>query len=106
VGVEGVIIVDKRYKKGIQKCMEFEFDPEKSIGNHEKHGLNFQRAQAMWDDSDFIEIPIKTADEQRFMVIGMIEGKIWSGIITYRGDSVRIISFRRSRKEEIALYEG
>ena len=86
--------------------MEFEFDPDKSVANQEKHGIDFLQAQAIWDDADFIEIPLKTADELRFMVIGMIEGKVWSGIITYRGESIRIISVRRSRKEEIAIYEG
>jgi uncharacterized DUF497 family protein len=86
--------------------MKFEFDPEKSVANQEKHGIDFLQAQAIWGDADYIEIPLKTADEARFMVIGMIEGKIWSGIITYRGESIRIISIRRSRKEEIELYEG
>jgi len=86
--------------------MEFEFDPEKSIANREKHGMDFQQSQAIWDDADYIEIPLNTSDEARFMVIGMVEGKVWSGIITYRGESIRIISVRRSRKEEIELYEG
>lgn len=86
--------------------IKFEFDPEKSVANCEKHGIDFVQAQAVWGDADFIEIPLKTADEARFMVIGMIEEKIWSGIITYRGESIRIISVRRSRKEEIAIYES
>ncbi|MBK5274099.1 MAG: BrnT family toxin [Desulfuromonadales bacterium] len=86
--------------------MEFEFDSEKSVANQEKHGIDFLQAQALWDDADYIEIPLKIADELRFMVIGMIEGKVWSGIITYRGESIRIISVRRSRKEEIEIYEG
>jgi len=86
--------------------MRFEFDPEKSAANLEKHGIDFVQAQAIWGDSDYIEIPLKTTDEVRFMVIGVIEGKAWSGIITYRGESIRIISVRRSRKEEIAIYES
>lgn len=86
--------------------MNFEFDPEKSIANNEKHGIDFVQAQTIWDDADYIEIPLKTSDEMRFMVIGIIDGKIWSGIITYRGESVRIISVRRSRREEITIYEG
>jgi uncharacterized DUF497 family protein len=86
--------------------MKFEFDPEKSVANQGKHGIDFLQAQAIWDDADYIEIPLKTADEPRFMVIGMIEGKVWSGIITYRSDSIRVISVRRARKEEIAIYEG
>jgi len=86
--------------------MEFEFDSEKSVANQEKHGIDFLQAQALWDDADYIEIPLKIADELRFMVIGLVEGKAWSGIITYRGESIRIISVRRSRKEEVELYEG
>jgi uncharacterized DUF497 family protein len=86
--------------------MIFEFDSEKSASNKQKHGLDFDEAQALWNDPDFVEIPVQTIDEPRFLVIGMIEGKHWSGVITYRGDKVRIISVRRSRKEEVEIYEG
>lgn len=86
--------------------MKFEYDPDKSDSNRQKHGIDFHAAQALWDDPDFIEIPAITADEPRFLVIGKIDGKHWSGVITYRGESVRIISVRRSRKEEVDIYEG
>ena len=86
--------------------MIFEFDSKRSASNKQKHGLDFDEAQALWNDPDFIEIPVQTIDEPRFLVIGMIEGKHWSGVITYRGDQVRIISVRRSRKEEVEIYEG
>jgi len=86
--------------------MEFEFDSEKSISNKEKHGIDFREAQELWDDPDVIEIPLKTSDEQRSLVIGRIAEKHWSGIITYRAGKVRIISVRRSRKEEVDVYES
>ena len=86
--------------------MEFEFDLKKSDGNKQKHGLDFYEAQALWTDPDLIEIPVQTIDEPRYFVIGMIAGKYWSGVITYRGDKIRIISVRRSRKEEVEIYEG
>lgn len=86
--------------------MEFEFDPKKSTSNKQKHGLDFLEARALWDDPDLIEIPVQTIDEPRYLVIGTIEGKLWSGVITYRGDKVRIISVRRSRKEEVEIYES
>jgi len=86
--------------------MEFEFDSTKSDGNKKKHGIDFYEAQALWNDSDFIEIPVKTNDEPRFLVIGKIAEKRWSGVITYRGEKVRIISVRRFRKEEVDIYEG
>jgi uncharacterized DUF497 family protein len=59
-----------------------------------------------WEDSNFIEIPIKTSDEPKYLVIGMISGKHWTGVITYRDEKIRIISMRRSRKEEVEIYEG
>ena len=86
--------------------MEFAFDPKKSDSNKQKHGIDFHEARALWDDPDFIEIPVQTLDEPRYLVIGIIEGKHWSGVITYRGEKVRIISMRRSRKEEVEIYEG
>jgi len=86
--------------------MEFEFDPEKSNKNKKKHGIDFHGAQALWDDPDLIEIPAKITDEPRFLVIGKIADKHWSALITYRGDNARIISVRRSRKEEVGIYEG
>jgi len=86
--------------------MEFEFDPKKSDSNKQKHGLDFYDARALWADPDLIEIPVQTIDEPRYLVIGTIEGKHWSGVITYRGDKVRIISVRRSRKEEVDIYES
>jgi uncharacterized protein len=86
--------------------IEFEFDQDKSRSNLEKHGIDFQTAQGLWNDSDLIEIPAKTIDEPRSLVIGMLDGKYWSGIITYRGSTIRIISVRRSRKSEVELYES
>ena len=86
--------------------MEFEFDLNKSKSNKKKHGIDFVEAQALWDDPDLIEIPARTEDEPRFLVIGRISGKHWSGIITYRGGNIRIISVRRSRQEEVDIYES
>ena len=86
--------------------MEFEFDAKKSDGNKKKHGIDFREAQALFYDPDLIEIPAKTTDEPRFLVIGKIADKHWSGVVTYRGERTRIISVRRSRKEEVDLYEG
>ena len=86
--------------------MQFEYDPNKSRLNSEKHGLNFDEAQALWNDENRLEIPARVEDEPRFLVIGKIEEKFWSAVITYRGDNIRIISVRRSRDEEVELYES
>ena len=86
--------------------MDFEYDPAKSAANVSKHGIDFDQAQALWDDPWMLEAPAKTEGEPRFLSIGRIEGRHWAAIWTPRGDAVRIISVRRARKEEIGYYEG
>jgi len=86
--------------------VKFEYDPAKSESNQSKHGINFEQAQQLWLDPRRVEIQAKSMIELRFMVIGKIEGRCWSAIVTYREQTVRIISVRRSRKEEVGLYES
>lgn len=86
--------------------MPFEYDNEKSKINKEKHGIDFNESQKLWEDFDRLIIPIRNVDEPRFMIISMLEDKIWSGIFTMRNEKIRIISVRRARKEEIAIYES
>jgi len=86
--------------------VEFEFDETKSGANKSKHGIGFVEAQALWLDEMLVEIPARTEDEPRFVVVGMISGKHWSAVITYRGENIRIISVRRARVEEVAIYES
>jgi uncharacterized DUF497 family protein len=84
----------------------FEFDIAKSESNRDKHGIDFEQAQQLWGDTMLLEIPAKTEDEPWFLVIGQILDKHWSAVITYRGTSIRLISVRRARTEEISLYEN
>ena len=86
--------------------MKFEYDPDKSRSNQVKHGIDFEEAQTLWADPDLVEIRARTEDEPRFIVIGRISDKHWSGVITYRGDVIRVISVRRSRPEEVKLDES
>jgi len=85
--------------------MTFEFDPSKSQANRIKHGIDFVAAQALWDDPALLEIPARTLDEPRWLVIGRIQRRHWSAVITRRTGAIRLISVRRSRPEEIQLYE-
>ena len=85
--------------------MSFEYDPNKSASNFTKHGIDFEQAKQLWDDESYLEILARNLDEPRFLIIGKIMDKYWSAVITYRGENIRIISVRRSREEEIKLYE-
>jgi hypothetical protein len=86
--------------------VDFEFDVSKSVANKAKHGIDFVEAQALWLDDMRVEIPARTADEPRYLIVGVIAGKHWSAVITYREERIRVISVRRSRSEEVAIYEG
>ena len=85
---------------------DFEFDETKSASNLEKHGIDFVTAQALWLDPDLLEVRAKTSDEPRFLIVGLIQDKHWSAVVTYRQGKIRLISVRRSRQEEIRLYES
>jgi uncharacterized DUF497 family protein len=86
--------------------MDFEFDPKKRTANFSKHGIDFDVAQQLWNAPDLLEVPAKTVDESRYLIIGKIDQKHWSAVISYRDDIIRLISVRRSRQEEIELYES
>lgn len=97
-----VIILYKLYNP----LMQFEYDPDKSATNRDKHGIDFDEALALWDDPYLIEAPANVTNEPRFLAVGMIGARHWTAVYTYRGDRVRIISVRRARKQEIDYYEG
>jgi len=84
----------------------FEFDERKSKANEAKHDIDFVATQALWLDDNLLRIAARTAEEQRFLVIGMIADKHWSAVITYRQETIRLISVRRSRAREVQAYEG
>ena len=85
--------------------MNFEFDEVKSQSNKFKHGIDFVKAQGLWEDLNLIVIPAKTVDEPRFVIIAQIGAEMWSGIFTLRNEVVRIISVRKSRQNEKEIYQ-
>jgi len=80
--------------------MEFEFDPDKSVSNKEKHGIDFVEIQKLWDDPRHLDVPAKSTTEVRRALIGELAGKIWVCVFTPRGENLRVISARRARNEE------
>jgi uncharacterized DUF497 family protein len=86
--------------------MGFEYDGGKSAAHKAKHGMDFEEAQQLWADSSLVEVPARTTDEPRWLVIGKIGARHWSAVIARRGENIRVISVRRSRDEEVAIYES
>jgi len=86
--------------------MEFEYDPEKSESNKAKHGIDFEEAQRLWADMNSILLNTALTDEERFLVVGTIDKTLWTAVITFRNGTARIISVRRSRKDEKQAYDN
>ena len=87
--------------------MNFDFDMRKSNSNKSKHGISFVEAQVLWDDKFVLKIPSNNIEESRFLHIGLIGSKHWTAITTSRAPNItRIISVRRSRRQEVELYES
>jgi uncharacterized protein len=55
--------------------MVFEYDPNRSQPNLKNHDIDFDEAQTIWNDENSLEIPARTLDEARFLVIGIIESE-------------------------------
>jgi len=85
--------------------MKFEWDEDKSRINKAKHGIDFETARNLWLDENRIEIHAPHPLEDRMIIVGKYQDKLWSAVYTMRDDAIRIISVRRARKREESLYE-
>ncbi|MBA2434878.1 MAG: BrnT family toxin [Pyrinomonadaceae bacterium] len=82
----------------------FEFDANKSALNKEKHGLDFEESKELWKGPVF-EFPVREKmREMRYVALGKIDGNPYTGIVSYRGATIRIISVRPSNQREIEQY--
>lgn len=85
--------------------MPFEYDPKKSASNKDKHGIDFEEAQALWDDDDRFEVVVPFETETRYLTTGRIGERLWTVVFTLREGRTRLISARRARDEEVQRYE-
>ena len=84
----------------------FEFDKNKSTSNKVKHGIDFTTAMKLWDDPNRLEIPAQWVNESRFLLIAVLEEEYWSAVFTKRNNKIRIISVRKSRRNEKEIYNS
>lgn len=85
--------------------MEFEYDKAKSDLNLEKHGIDFEEAQALWDDRNRVEFRLQAAGEKRFGVLARYAGCVWLAVTTLRGLRIRIVFVRRATLKEASFYD-
>jgi uncharacterized DUF497 family protein len=60
------------------------------------------------EDADYLLVPTFREEdgEDRYEVIGMVDGKLWTAVHIRRGDVVRFISVRRSNDGEEKQYRA
>jgi len=85
--------------------MKFEYDDSKSTINKNKHGIDFEEAQSLWNDCEGITIQAKSDTGPRYAFISKLRGKYWVAFFTLRNDIVRLISVRRARSNEKRIYD-
>ena len=88
--------------------MRFEWDEHKAANNLVKHGISFEEAATVFGDllSDTFDDPDHSAEERRFLIIGMSErSRILIVAHTDDGGVVRIISAREPTRREREFYE-
>lgn len=86
--------------------MLFDWDPDKAESNFRNHGVDFADASDVFDDLNSFDSfdEFNSADEDRFIIIGMCKGYILHVIYTVRGEKTRQISARKATKHEQSLY--
>jgi uncharacterized protein len=81
---------------------EFEWHHAKARSNYAKHGVTFDTAKGAFSDPFMVEVLDDSEDygEERFLLIGMVDGQLLSVTYTPRQGSYRLISARRATKDE------
>jgi len=85
--------------------MKLEFDPAKNARNIRERGISFERFADMdLNTAIAVEDARSHYGERRVRLFGMIEDRLHVGVITYRGEKVRVISLRRANQREERTY--
>ena len=86
--------------------MNFEWDETKRLVNIAQHGIDFDRAVALFDGRPLLMVPGTSHGEVRHLAIGELEGRIVAAVWTWREDSIRLISVRSARHGERRDYHA
>ncbi len=88
--------------------MVIEFDQTKDLANRTKHGVSLSFGVVLFDDLDHIVLPsVRPIDgEDRYKVIGMADGRLWTAVHVIRGKVTRFISVRKSNDGEERIYRA
>lgn len=84
------------------------FDPHKDAANRKKHNLSLAFGDRIGEDDNHLIVPsVREIDgEERFKMIGIVDGRLFTGVFVWRDDAPRFISVRRSNTGEERAYRA
>lgn len=86
---------------------DVEWDALKAASNLNKHGVDFADAATVLHDEQAITLRDDTADEERYVTIGMDAlGRVLVVVYAWRDNRPRLISARRAKSRERKQYES
>ena len=87
--------------------MEFEWDDVKSDACFAERGFDFAYvAHAFLDEDRTVGLDRRwDYGEDRYRLLGSVEGRVFVVIYTMRGLTIRIISARKANRREVREYE-
>ena len=87
--------------------MEFEWDDAKNDACFLRRGLDFVYAVRAFHDPNRIVTHDRRRDygEDRYRLLGTIDGRVYVVVYTVRGSAIRIISARKANGREVTYYE-
>ena len=88
--------------------LPFEWDSRKSASNAAKHGLSFEEAVAVFADAGRADLDAthQQDGEDRRKAVGSINGRLFTVVYTFRGETMRIISARPANSKEIRQHDN
>ena len=87
--------------------MEFEWDEAKNNACLERRGFDFAHAVNAFHDPHRIVVQDQRRDygEERYRLLGTVDGRTYVVVYTMRGQVLRFISARKANRKEVADYE-
>jgi uncharacterized DUF497 family protein len=86
-----------------ERVRTVEWNEEKAANNRRKHGIDFDEAIEVFYGTSLLRRSDRH-EEERWIAIGETEARVIAVVFTWRGDTLRIISARRARKNEERAY--
>lgn len=86
--------------------LEFEWDPVKAKQNDADHGVTFEMSSDVFKNPFAIELldDREGYGEDRYLIVGTVDGRLLYVAYTMRGETIRIISARGAEPHERRQY--